>query len=228
VLPEVDYLEAFRLKYWGKRDAWAWLVGIGAIFSLVEVVPMIGSVIVLVATRSAASIPNPLQFGLGILLLMAHGIIGVCFWLGKRWARLGLLSILILGALYGIVTEGPVGIGRAIVPIALAISWFRDTRNQLFFKIDVPREKLHKAWNMYSNNTIARSGFIVGILSVLMCPLAVIGLPCSLIGLRRVDPKAHPPVGRKGQAIAGIVLNSIGLIELAVFVAVFAFKSGPK
>ncbi|WP_257459184.1 hypothetical protein [Archangium lipolyticum] len=37
-------------------------------------------------------------------------------------------------------------------------------------------------------------------------------LVCSIIGLRRVNPNAHPPIGRKGQAIAGIVLGTVGCL----------------
>jgi hypothetical protein len=30
--------------------------------------------------------------------------------------------------------------------------------------------------------------------------------------LRRVDPSAYPPIGRKGYAIAGIVLGALGTL----------------
>jgi hypothetical protein len=102
------------------------------------------------------------------------------------------------------------------VPALVLAAILQDTRNRLFFKVDVPREKLKKAWDLYCNNTIARVGFLLGIFSMLLCPLAVFGLPCSIVGLRRVNPQAHPPIGRKGQAIAGIVFNSVGLAILAV------------
>jgi len=198
-LPEVDYLEAFRLKYWGRRDGWAWVFGLGALGNLVL------AVVAVVAK-------NPL-FVVYALLGMA---VGVGFWLGMRWARVGMAAVVALGIVVNVSLMGPAGASSMIVPILFVISVYQDTRNRLFFKIDVSRERLQKAWNLYCNNSIARAGFIMGVLALLFGPVAVIGLPCSIVGLRRVDPQAHPPIGRRGQAIAGIVLNSVGLAVLAV------------
>ena len=119
---------------------------------------------------------------------------------------------------------GPAAVGSSLVPLLVALAIYNDTRNRLFFKVEVPREKLRKAWDLYSNNSIARAGFLVGLFSLLVCPLAIAGLPCSILGLKRVDPQAHPPIGRRRQAIAGIVLSSLGLVELVVIAVLLVLE----
>ena len=66
------------------------------------------------------------------------------------------------------------------------------------------------------NNPVARAGYLVSFLALALGPVALISIPLCIVGLRRVDPHSHPPQGRKGQAIAGLVLSAVGL---AVFVA---------
>lgn len=38
-------------------------------------------------------------------------------------------------------------------------------------------------------------------------------LALSWVGLRRVDPHAHPPVGRRGQALAGMAFGGLGCVS---------------
>jgi hypothetical protein len=52
----------------------------------------------------------------------------------------------------------------------------------------------------------------MAIIGVFMPPFALIALIASIIGLRNVDPHATPPIGRQGQAIAGIVLSSLSVL----------------
>lgn len=203
--PDIDYLEAFRLKYWGKRDAWAWLVGLGALFNLA-----IGLAVLLMEETNNAG----LLIG---LLAIAGGGVGVCFWLGMPFARVALCFVPIVSLIVSVFTAGPVAIGRGIWPILITLVIYQDTRNKLFFKEHVPREALQKAWHLYANNTVARAGFMLSFIALIGFPLAPITLLCSIIGLRRVDPTANPPVGRKGQAIAGIVLSSVSLVGWGTF-----------
>ena len=49
------------------------------------------------------------------------------------------------------------------------------------------QEALEKAWDLYANNTVARAGFMLGIIGLIAFPLAPVALLCSIIGLRRVD-----------------------------------------
>lgn len=209
--PDVDYLEAFRLKYWGKRDAWTWFIGLGALFNF-----FVGGSILLAGEE---------RLMLMGLMTLATGVIGACFWWGLSWARLAMCFMPILNAVVGAATLGPAAVGQGVVPFFIMIAVYKDTRNRLFFKEEVSREALQKAWNLYANNSLARAGFMLSLVGVLVFPLAPVGLVLSAIGLRRVDPTARPPIGRKGQAIAGIVLGGVSLLGWgALFLSSFLIK----
>ncbi|MGC4119019.1 MAG: hypothetical protein QM765_31520 [Myxococcales bacterium] len=199
-LPEVDYLEAFRLKCWGKRDGWAWVFGLSAITNL---------------ALAISQLPRSLPLAVSAL---AWVVICSAFWLGLAWARQAMLlmaSLGLLGSLLGMTGDTFSAAVLSTITLLALISIYFDTRNQLFFRLAVPREKLHKTWDLFANNSVARAGYLLGLFSLIVWPIAAIGLPCSIVGLFRVNPKAHPPVGRRRQAIAGIVLNAIGLAVLA-------------
>ena len=199
--PDVDYLEAFRLKYWGKRDLWAWLVGLGGLLNLTV------GVLGFVFGQGEAS----MAFVHAGLLLM--GGVGIAFWAGYPFARLALCFLPVASMAVGALSEpAPVAIGRGIIPLIFAIGIYRDTRNQLFFKVEVSREALQKSWHLYANNSAARTGILLSSAGLLIPVFAPFGLVSSIIGLRRVDPHAHPPIGRKGQAIAGIVLGALSIL----------------
>jgi hypothetical protein len=195
--PEVDYLEAFRLKYWGKRDTWAWLVAFGAVINFIF------------GLRLLTSGAENLLFA---IICLGSAAIGACFWAGLPFARLALCFVPVISMLVGIVLQGAQGVASGVMPLVFALVIYNDTRNKLFFREAVPPEALRKAWHLYSNNRVARAGFLLGFFGLLMPLFAPVALVCSIIGLRRVDPAAHPPIGRKGQAIAGIVLSSIGIL----------------
>jgi hypothetical protein len=196
-LPEIDYLEAFRLKHWGKRDAWAWIIGFAGLIQLLAGASQLSS---------AIERGNSQGVAMGLALLAAS-LVSFCFMARMRWARVGLLVVPVILALASEVPDAFLGM---LVPLFMALAIFIDTRNKLFFRIDVPRVSLRKTWDLYANNTIARTGLAFGIFGLIVFPIAPIGLLLSIIGLRRVDPKARPPVGHKGQAIVGIVLGSLG------------------
>jgi hypothetical protein len=202
VRPEVDYLEAFRLKYWGRRDLWAWGVGVAALFNGA------GGVYSLIDQRWMD----------GAISLAFAGVGGFYFF-GRAWARVALFVLPLL--FFGLVAVGQIRaggrasapeavgvvLGSSLIPTLILLGMFLDTRNKLFFKRPVSRKQLQRAWDLYANNTIARAGFLLSLLG-----LGPIGLVLSIIGLRRVNPSAHPPIGRKGQAVAGIVLGALGTI----------------
>jgi hypothetical protein len=149
----------------------------------------------------------------------------LCFFLGLSWARYALVALPAISLLVFLFSEVPAAATSAVLPLLITVSIVRDTRNQLFFKREVSRERLKKAWHLHANNQAARSGFFCGLLGVFFPPVAVVGLVCSVIGLRQVDPDARPPVGRKGQAIAGLVLNGIGVLE-GLFLLAFLLRLG--
>ncbi len=208
--PEVDYLEAFRLQYWGKRDAWSWLMGFGGVLNAVMVVALTieGQYIsafssalwsaVQVAFFFRVRTARWLLVALPLLSFAEHAVLGVPF---------EVLGVLLIRVLMGVL-------------ISLAI--IRSTRNQLFFRIQATPQQLRKAWNLYANNTVARLGFGLSLLGIVFFPLGPFALGLSILGLRNVNPQAHPPIGRKRQAIAGIVLGALetlvlGIVALNVF-----------
>ena len=54
--PDVDYLDAFRLKHWGVRDSWAWLFGLGA---LLNAAIAIASGVSFTSSRAKPSLRSP-------------------------------------------------------------------------------------------------------------------------------------------------------------------------
>ncbi|MFP2911910.1 DUF4190 domain-containing protein [Pyxidicoccus sp. 3LFB2] len=210
VRPEVDYLEGFRQKCWGKRDAWSWLVGFGAVFNAL-------SGILILASGEPSTIPFGV-FGL------AAGAVGMCFWLGMPWARTALIGVPVGSMVLGALGEGGAAVGRGLVPLLITIAIYNDTRNKLFFKQEVLPEALKKAWHLYMNNTMARAGVMLGVLGLFVPGVGAVALICSIIGLRRVDPNGNPPIGRKGQAIAGIILGGLATLGWGGFFVSMLFK----
>lgn len=194
--PDVDYLEAFRLKYWGKRDSWAWLVGFGTPFTALAIIGTIAN-----------------GFWLNLPGQLASLVCGAAFFFGFRWARFGMLGAFVLNLLFLVQTPQLAILGAISLVFGLAV-WvaiIRSTLNKLFFKLDCSRDELQKAWDLFANNTLARAGFLLGMTSLMMPPMALIALPVSIVGLTRVNPNAMPPIGRKGQAIAGIVFSCLAI-----------------
>ena len=89
-------------------------------------------------------------------------------------------------------------------------SAFTSTRNRLFFRDEVSREKLKRDYDRLANNLLARNAFALGFFSLLMPPVAPIAIVCGAIANARVNPNAKPPVGKRAYAIAGIVLGVAG------------------
>lgn len=202
IRPEVDYVEAFRLKYWGKRDGWAWLFGIGGVIQLV------GGLFLLAASL-AHKLPAIPGLAVSTVVLLVAGGNGICFWLGRRFARKVALGIPLLGALVSAVTGDWPGLGANLFGLLITTAIYRDTRNRLFFRIEVPREKLVQTWNVTANNPMARNGFALSLLGLFVPFLGVLGGLLSYVGLRRFDPDGNPPQGRRRLAIAGIVIGML-------------------
>lgn len=210
--PDVDYLEAFRQKYWGKRDSWAWFFGVGAISNVALGLGII-----------ARSSP---ELSLGTVAvgaaLLVWGAVAAAFWAGARWARPALLAVVLLYAVVQVVMIGPAGLVAVIFPLALVATALGSVRTKLFFKLDVPREQLKKAWAVLHDNVVARNAVTLGVAGLAIGVFAPLAVLLGIIGLRRVDPTAYPPIGRKGQAIAGIVLGALGTLGWGTFaVAMF-------
>jgi hypothetical protein len=214
VRPEVDYLEAYRLQYWGKRDSWAWLYGVGGLLNF-----LIG------LAMAADSLGRPEALAEAAVLLLS-GVNSVLFWLGFRVARLGaVLGILAAGMIH-VVANGAQGLAATVLPLIITLSVISSTRNKLFFKLDVSRSELRKSWDTFHNNTIARSASTLGVAGLLIPVFAPFAIGCGIVGLRRVNPNALPPIGNKRRAVAGIVLGVVGLVLwTGLLVLMWASKS---
>lgn len=202
--PDVDYLEAYRLQHWGKRDSWAWLFGFGGLVNVVAALALFAETL-LGAERGALQ----LLTALAILLVGANSL---AFWAGRPFARVGIfVGLALIGALNG-AAGGAAATGSLLVPFLVALSVVTSTRNKLFFKLAVSREDLKKAWDLFRNNTIARNATTLGLGGLVIPVFLPFAIVCGVVGYRRVDPTAHPPIGNRGRAIAGIVLGVVGLV----------------
>ncbi|RYZ45286.1 MAG: DUF4190 domain-containing protein [Myxococcaceae bacterium] len=199
--PGVDYLEAFRQEYWGRRDSWAWTVG------------MLTLSLVLGVLYSAASEgPPSRKEWLFSALLLATVPMGGAFFLGKPWARHALVATPLVVALGAGALQPALRFQHLLAALPftfVAVHIHRDVRSRLFFRRDVTPGALAALWNRLRNNPIARQAFHFGFSSLFMPLLSPLAVVCGVVGLMRVNPQAHPPIGRRGQAIAGIVLGVV-------------------
>lgn len=217
--PDVDYLEAFRLKYWGQRDAWAWFFGVSAVLNL-----LLGGGMV-AGTLADPKASNGL-WGVNLMLggaLVAWAVISGAFWAGARWSRPALLFVVGALGLAQVLVAGPAGLVALIFPLLIVGSALINVRTKLFFKMNAPRDQLKKQWALLHDNVIARNAFTLGFAGLAIPIFAPLALVMGVIGVRRVDPTAYPPIGRKGYAIAGIVTGALGTLGWTVLLLVTGF-----
>lgn len=193
--PELNYLETLRLKYWGKRDSWAWFYGVS-----------------LFGYLAAASLYLLVQQDLfpGVLCA-AMAAVCVFYWMGKPWARFAIIAGPLALAIYGF-TRGRPELGiSGVIATTTAISPLKDLRNKLFFQLPVTELALQKYWDLHLNNRAARNGAMLGMSSVIVPFFIPLAIGFSILGLARVDPHAQPPIGKRGYAITGLVFSVIAI-----------------
>ncbi|WP_164021494.1 DUF4190 domain-containing protein [Pyxidicoccus trucidator] len=206
--PEVNYLETFRRGLWGKRDSRAWLVGGGCLLM-------------------APLLPVALSYGrvLTTLGLLATVVVGVAWFEGRRWARYALPLVPLGLGLLAVPLVGPPVLGLALIPFINALQLLQDTRCKLFFRVEVSERELLRLWDREVNNPMARSALSLGLGAVFLPLFAPLAIVFGFLALRRVDLKARPPIDRRAQAIAGIVLG-VGALALWVLVVIPLFGGG--
>lgn len=146
-LPEVDPVLALRERCWGRRDAWAWVVGLGAVLPLLAA----GW---LVALKLGG---NPRASGRVAAEAAAYALVGLCFFSGLRWARHAMLAmsfgpLAVMGWLgldskpgtFNVYAMFFLALSTVFAIVSIAI--YRSTRNKLFFRIAVPRADLESLW----------------------------------------------------------------------------------
>jgi hypothetical protein len=205
---DVDYLEAFRLEHWGKRDVWAWVFGLHG-------------VVLLCGTLVYAS-------GYSWTALTARltvAAVEVAYFSGQPWARRALVWVAGAVGVIVIATEGLVmGLGLRTL-VVLAIAARLDVIDQLFFRIAVPRARLQSASERHANNAVARVGYVLAIIAIAIPYLIPAAFLVSIAGLARADPTARPPRGR-GRAVRGIVISAVAtLLWLVLFVSLYKIFS---
>ncbi|MFO0595511.1 MAG: DUF4190 domain-containing protein [Myxococcaceae bacterium] len=204
VLPEVDYLEAYRLQFWGKRrDGFSWFFLLGGATNLLAALG-VGS-----SSLAGHLRGDDLVLAGGLLVL---AVVQLAWFFKQRWARPALGLVVALFGVAMLLAVGPFAIVSAAMPGLVVFGAIRNVRSRLFFEIPVPRDELKKDWSTYVDNRLARSSVAMGAIGLVFVPFAVLALILGVVGLRRVDPNAMPPVGNKGWAITGIVLGALGLV----------------
>jgi hypothetical protein len=206
---EVDWLQAFKAELWGKRDGWAWLFGLGGLFNVLSAVGLMGLV-------TQAKGPVSVAVWIAPVICFIGAAVQIAYFMGVRWARAAVVALPLVGMLATGANPNPgaaAGVaGFQFFGFLIALAIYFDTRNKLFFKIDVPEDKLRKLWDRSRNNMIASTACVLSLLGLIVPGLAAISLICAIVGLRRVNPTAVPPIGKRGYAIAGIVFSVAGLL----------------
>ncbi len=209
--PEVNYPRAYREARWGQRDGWAWFFGVTGVLSV------LGGAFALLASP---------VFG-GVLVL--NGACSLLYWSGAPVGR----PALVVGTALGVVTSLALESVPNLLGIAFVVLALRSARGRLFYKLEVSEADLAEAWRLEHDNQAARWAVATGALLVaamlswvssriaVWVTLAVAPLPVVLgaVGLARVNPGATPPVGRRGQALAGLGLGVVVAVASAVALA---------
>lgn len=194
-LPEVNYLETFREKRWGRRDTWAWFLGVGGLV-------LLGPALSLLASGHL----------LGGGFLLACSGVGVGSFLGQRWARPGLIVLPLLMGVAGLLQGEPLLVIPSPFFLVMGVSIHQDPRHKLFHRLPLPDAVLRRLWNRHENNPLALVGVQLGVYGVFFPLFAPVALGLGLAALRRVNPEARPPIGRKGQALAAMALGVGSLV----------------
>ncbi|MDY7231228.1 DUF4190 domain-containing protein [Hyalangium rubrum] len=192
--PEINYLNEFRLKHWGRRDGGVWMAGLASLG--LAVVAVQG----LTHQRPWPALP-----------FLACAVAGGVFFLGLRWGREALIAVPLLGAVLSAVRGDFPNAGLLLILALGAVALYFSPRIRLFFRVPIPPEQLQRLWDLYENNPRARDAMNLGLASFFLPLFAPFAIALGVVGLRRVNPDAVPPVGRKGHAIAGIVMGVLAL-----------------
>lgn len=203
--PEVSFLDAFKRAHFGVRDGWAWTFGMSGVAAL------LAAALVL---KIALSDDRAGLFAFAALL-GASGALGVAFFFGVPMARWGLALLVGVCALLLLATEGPWALPLVVPPGLIVTSALVSVPNRLFFRLDVPVQTLERAWRRRYDNPGAQQAVSWALLGVLVPLFLPIALVSAALALRRVDPRAQPPVGGKTPALFALVLSCVALLSWA-------------
>ncbi len=214
--PDVDWLEAYRQRFLGKREGWAWLFALGVPVNLFYAFAAVS------AFFGDRPVREPLLTAVAAVLLLAGAVNGVLWFLGRRVAR---TIHLVLAAGWSVLLVASASFDNAGVFVVLSLTLFwlivlvpiLGTRSKLFFRLPVSRDALRKDYQRMEDNRLARWGVVLGLFGFLAPPAALAALACGVVALRRVNPDARPPVGNKGQAILAIAFGLTGGVVSSIW-----------
>jgi len=192
--PDINYLELFRRKLWGKRDSSAWTMGTWGVMLAVFTMAML-------VRRQYMS----------ALALGACAGLCVAFFLRMPWARVALISTSLSLCVVSVLLKERPAVGPLALTFIFSLIAYRNTRSQLFFRLEVPIPRLQRLWHLRENNPIARNALSFAAGGLIIPLFAPVAITLGVIGLRRVNPQAMPPVGRRADAIAAIGLGVLAI-----------------
>jgi hypothetical protein len=209
----VDYLESYRLSVWGKRDEYVWFIGgLGSFGTIL----LLGVLFISVSSGPGGLTTPFLLTAIPMAISLGISVAYLCL---QRWARIGLFLGPVLNIWIPFFAAGssdPEVLGAVIVmflfPFLFYLAALTSARNKLAFKIEVSEAKLEQLYKTYGDNQIARYSLPIGVFGLFLCVPLVMSLLFSVVGLKRVDPKAWPPVGGRGIGIAGLVVSILGIL----------------
>lgn len=211
--PRCDPLESFRAKLWGKRDVWAWLMGLSAPPQLWMTVD---------AVRTGAGLP-------WVVANAALTVLCACYFFGQRWTRTAVLlsplavlaapdALFLSRAPRGMELGGVVWATKLtvlLVGTGLLVGMYLNVRNQLFFRIDPPRARLAEERTEYFSNRIARWALGISLGGLILPGLGAAALPMAITALYRI--RTHPEAGLPGKHEAAWSI-ALALVSGALFV----------
>jgi hypothetical protein len=191
---EGDYLERYRREMLGRPDGFWVLFGV--------ICP------VLTAVFMWSAPPLEAAFGVGGLAIFAG------YFLKHPWARVALFLCPAAGIGLA-VPHGPDALGGALaagaVGGATVLGAYLSPQNRLTFGLDVERPQLERLWNIYRNNPRARDALYAAVFGWLVWVFLPIGLLLGIYALTQVNERGDPPIGRRREAVAAIVVASLGI-----------------
>lgn len=210
-LPGVDYLEDTRRRFWGKRDALTWCIGVLIPLSALTTTPALVSVGDWLHVAS-----NAVWFAFAISYLALKRIARDAL-LGLTAANLGFELVLpVLGWQVVVAARHqktiPSIIFGGLISLVIAKWLYHNPRNKLAFRIPVDDYELLEVYDRYRSNPFALRAAVYGVVALCVPFASAITLFMGVRGLLRADLNAWPPRGGRLPAQIGIAVSVLGLV----------------